>query len=83
MVILQWVGMNALIVYALAACELFPAVLQGFYWRSPENNLVNLYFLFTVAGSGSNVPASGVGLVGIVSSLTRPNMTSRLMAQNG
>ncbi|KAG8653253.1 heparan-alpha-glucosaminide N-acetyltransferase [Manihot esculenta] len=41
MVILQWVGMNALIVYALAACELFPAVLQGFYWRSPENNLVD------------------------------------------
>ncbi|OVA16836.1 Protein of unknown function DUF1624 [Macleaya cordata] len=37
----QWMGMNALIVYALAACELFPAAIQGFYWRSPENNLVN------------------------------------------
>ncbi|CAI9104895.1 OLC1v1003682C2 [Oldenlandia corymbosa var. corymbosa] len=37
----QWMGMNALIVYALAACDLFPAALQGFYWRSPENNLVN------------------------------------------
>ncbi|KAF5198078.1 Heparan-alpha-glucosaminide n-acetyltransferase [Thalictrum thalictroides] len=39
--LLQWMGMNALIVYALAACELFPAAIQGFYWRSPSNNLVN------------------------------------------
>ncbi|KAM7276546.1 hypothetical protein ACFE04_018412 [Oxalis oulophora] len=39
--LLQWVGMNALIVYALAACDVFPAALQGFFWRSPENNLVN------------------------------------------
>nr|XP_043621172.1 heparan-alpha-glucosaminide N-acetyltransferase isoform X2 [Erigeron canadensis] len=37
----EWMGMNALIVYALAACDIFPAALQGFYWRSPENNLVN------------------------------------------
>ncbi|KAK3008134.1 hypothetical protein RJ639_014246, partial [Escallonia herrerae] len=37
--VLQWMGMNALIIYALAACDLFPAALQGFYWRSPENNL--------------------------------------------
>ncbi|XP_057800143.1 uncharacterized protein LOC131015730 isoform X2 [Salvia miltiorrhiza] len=35
----QWMGMNALIVYALAACDIFPAAVQGFYWRSPENNL--------------------------------------------
>jgi hypothetical protein len=39
-ILLQWMGLNALIVYALAACELFPAAIQGFYWRSPENNLV-------------------------------------------
>ncbi|KAK4406961.1 hypothetical protein Sango_0277100 [Sesamum angolense] len=38
-VIFQWMGMNALIVYALAACDIFPAAVQGFYWRSPENNL--------------------------------------------
>ncbi|PON61667.1 Heparan-alpha-glucosaminide N-acetyltransferase [Parasponia andersonii] len=41
MVLLQWMGMNAFIIYALAACELFPAAVQGFYWRSPENNLVD------------------------------------------
>lgn len=40
MILLQWMGMNALIIYALAACELFPAAVQGFYWRLPENNLV-------------------------------------------
>jgi hypothetical protein len=44
-ILFQWMGMNALIVYVLAACELFPTLIQGFYWRSPENNLVNiLYF---------------------------------------
>ncbi|WCJ22285.1 hypothetical protein M5689_004380 [Euphorbia peplus] len=41
MMIFEWMGMNALIIYALAACDLFPAALQGFYWRSPENNLVD------------------------------------------
>lgn len=40
-ILLQWMGMNALAVYALAACELLPAALQGFYWRTPENNLVS------------------------------------------
>jgi len=44
--ILQWMGMNALIIYALAACDLFPAAIQGFYWGSPENNLVRVCFLF-------------------------------------
>ncbi|KNA18020.1 hypothetical protein SOVF_074470 isoform A [Spinacia oleracea] len=40
-ILLQWMGMNALLIYALAACEIFPVVLQGFYWGSPENNLVD------------------------------------------
>ncbi|KAJ8443994.1 hypothetical protein Cgig2_020840 [Carnegiea gigantea] len=40
-ILLQWMGMNALILYALAACEIFPAALQGFYWGSPHNNLVD------------------------------------------
>lgn len=47
MVIFQWMGMNALIIYALAASDVFPEALQGLYWRSPENNLVLfLNFLF-------------------------------------
>ncbi|KAJ6801018.1 uncharacterized protein M6B38_199380 [Iris pallida] len=39
--LLQWMGMNALIVFILAASELFPVAVQGFYWCSPSNNLVN------------------------------------------
>lgn len=44
--LLKWMGVNALIVYALAACEIFPAVVQGFYWRSPKNNMVT-FLLFS------------------------------------
>ncbi|CAO2839775.1 unnamed protein product [Amaranthus hypochondriacus] len=40
-VLLQWMGMNALIIYVLAACEIFSGFLQGFYLGSPENNLVD------------------------------------------
>ncbi|XP_057964319.1 uncharacterized protein LOC131155302 [Malania oleifera] len=40
-ILFQWMGMNALTIYALAACELFSAAVQGFYWRSPENNLID------------------------------------------
>ncbi|XP_020589810.1 uncharacterized protein LOC110031106 [Phalaenopsis equestris] len=47
--LLQWMGMNALFVYVLAAGELFPAALQGFYWRTPSNNLDSFVFV----GSGS------------------------------
>lgn len=44
----KWMGMNALIIYALAACEMFTGALQGFYWGSPDNNLVTLisYMIF-------------------------------------
>ncbi|KAJ7008233.1 hypothetical protein NC653_007047 [Populus alba x Populus x berolinensis] len=43
--VLQWMGMNALIIYALAACDLFTAAIQGFYRGSPENNLEDFEFL--------------------------------------
>lgn len=39
-VLLEWMGLNALLIYALAACDLFAAAIQGFYWRSPQNNVV-------------------------------------------
>ncbi|KAJ3669467.1 hypothetical protein LUZ60_011417 [Juncus effusus] len=42
LIIFQWMGMNALIVFILAASEIFPIFLQGFYWRSISYNLVNL-----------------------------------------
>lgn len=38
---LEWLGQNAMLVFALvAASDIFPSALQGFYWRRPENNLV-------------------------------------------
>ncbi|GLJ08973.1 hypothetical protein SUGI_0099490 [Cryptomeria japonica] len=40
-VLLEWMGLNALIIYALAACDLFAAAIQGFYWSLPKNNIVN------------------------------------------
>jgi heparan-alpha-glucosaminide N-acetyltransferase len=36
----QWMGMNALLMYTLVACGILPAALKGFYWGSPDNNLV-------------------------------------------
>ncbi|XP_017249492.1 uncharacterized protein LOC108220276 isoform X1 [Daucus carota subsp. sativus] len=44
--LLQWVGMNALTIYALAACDILTAFVQGFYWRLPENNLISVLLFF-------------------------------------
>ena len=38
--LLEWMGLNALLIYALAVCDVFAAAIQGFYWRSPQNNVV-------------------------------------------
>ncbi|XAR48270.1 Heparan-alpha-glucosaminide N-acetyltransferase [Bertholletia excelsa] len=40
--VLKWVGMHALVIYVLAACDVLPVILQGFYWRQPENNILRL-----------------------------------------
>lgn len=40
--VLKWIGMHALIIYILAACNILPVVLQGFYWKHPQNNLLRL-----------------------------------------
>ncbi|KAL3336458.1 hypothetical protein AABB24_032283 [Solanum stoloniferum] len=53
MILFQWMGMNALILYALAACDLFSGALQGFYWYSPENNLVDITERFIQASFNS------------------------------
>ncbi|XP_031490585.1 uncharacterized protein LOC116257755 isoform X1 [Nymphaea colorata] len=38
----EWMGVNALTIYILVACNVVPIVLQGFYWKSPENNIFKL-----------------------------------------
>ncbi|XP_050223783.1 uncharacterized protein LOC126673615 isoform X2 [Mercurialis annua] len=39
---LKWMGMHALVIYVIAACNILPVVLQGFYWKEPQNNLLRL-----------------------------------------
>ncbi|KAL2329480.1 hypothetical protein Fmac_017061 [Flemingia macrophylla] len=41
-VVMEWMGMHALMIYILAACNVFPIFLQGFYWGSPHNNILVL-----------------------------------------
>ncbi|CAH9132541.1 unnamed protein product [Cuscuta epithymum] len=40
--LLEWMGMNALPIYLLVSCNIIPIVLQGFYWRHPENNILSM-----------------------------------------
>ncbi|KAK2980052.1 hypothetical protein RJ640_000118 [Escallonia rubra] len=41
-VVLEWMGMNALLIYILIACNILPVILQGFYWGRPQNNIVSI-----------------------------------------
>ncbi|XP_009420991.2 uncharacterized protein LOC104000630 isoform X2 [Musa acuminata AAA Group] len=36
---MEWLGMHALMIYILIGCNVFPVLIQGFYWREPQNNL--------------------------------------------
>ncbi|KAJ9180499.1 hypothetical protein P3X46_008731 [Hevea brasiliensis] len=40
--VLKWMGMHALMIYIIAACNILPVVLQGFYWKQPQNNILRL-----------------------------------------
>ena len=40
--VFEWIGKHALIIYVLAACNVLPLLLQGFYWRQPHNNILSL-----------------------------------------
>ncbi|XP_015058916.1 heparan-alpha-glucosaminide N-acetyltransferase isoform X2 [Solanum pennellii] len=40
--ILKWMGTNALLIYILVSCNILPVLLQGFYWRRPENNILTM-----------------------------------------
>ncbi|XP_062155323.1 uncharacterized protein LOC133863394 isoform X1 [Alnus glutinosa] len=41
-VVMEWMGMHALMIYILAACNVVPIVLLGFYWGRPQNNILRL-----------------------------------------
>ncbi len=38
--VMEWMGVHALMIYILAACNVLPFLLQGFYWGKPQNNIV-------------------------------------------
>ncbi|PON83451.1 hypothetical protein TorRG33x02_207230 [Trema orientale] len=44
---LEWIGKHSLMIYVLAACNVLPLLLQGFYWRQPRNNILSLFGIGT------------------------------------
>ncbi|KAI3876083.1 hypothetical protein MKW92_009658 [Papaver armeniacum] len=40
--VFEWMGKHALVIYILAACNVFPILIQGFYWKEPGNNFLRL-----------------------------------------
>lgn len=38
---LEWIGMNAMLVFVMAAQGIFAAFINGWYYKDPENSLVN------------------------------------------
>ncbi|KAG6597723.1 Heparan-alpha-glucosaminide N-acetyltransferase, partial [Cucurbita argyrosperma subsp. sororia] len=41
-VVMEWMGKHALVIYILAACNVLPVVIQGFYWGQPQNSMLRL-----------------------------------------
>ncbi|XP_042449866.1 heparan-alpha-glucosaminide N-acetyltransferase-like [Zingiber officinale] len=39
---MEWLGKHALMVYILIGCNILPVLIQGFYWKEPQNNLLRL-----------------------------------------
>jgi predicted acyltransferase len=40
---MEWMGMHALMIFVLIACNILPMFIHGFYWRDPSNNLVSFH----------------------------------------
>ncbi|XP_010929549.1 uncharacterized protein [Elaeis guineensis] len=39
---MEWMGMHALMIYILIGCNILPVLIQGVYWREPQNNLLKV-----------------------------------------
>ncbi|XP_072980488.1 uncharacterized protein [Typha angustifolia] len=39
---MEWMGMHALMIFILVACNVLPVFIQGFYWKEPQNNLLKV-----------------------------------------
>lgn len=40
--VFEWMGKHAMMIYILAACNIVPILIGGFYWKEPKNNLLSL-----------------------------------------
>lgn len=47
-IVFEWIGMHALVIYVLIACNILPLILHGFYWGKPQNNIVSTSLPFCV-----------------------------------
>lgn len=49
---LEWIGMNAMLVFVMAAQGIFAAFVNGWYYKDPDNSLVrnlpffHLYYIY-------------------------------------
>lgn len=43
---LEWIGMNAMLVFVMAAQGIFPAFVNGWYYENPDHSLVSYIPLF-------------------------------------
>ncbi|KAG9440987.1 hypothetical protein H6P81_016841 [Aristolochia fimbriata] len=47
---LEWIGMNAMLVFVMGAQGIFPAFVNGWYYETPNNSLVEILFWGVVSG---------------------------------
>ncbi|KAI4304867.1 hypothetical protein MLD38_040328 [Melastoma candidum] len=43
MILLELIGKHALLIFTLAATNVVPVMIQGFYWQRPENNILGIF----------------------------------------
>ncbi|MCI03251.1 heparaN-alpha-glucosaminide N-acetyltransferase, partial [Trifolium medium] len=50
----KWIGMNAMLVYVMAAEGIFAGFINGWYYDDPRNTLVHPSYLIFAQSIGSN-----------------------------
>lgn len=49
-IFLEWIGMNAMLVYVMAAQGIFEGFINGWYYKSTDNTLVSFYGFNSISG---------------------------------
>ena len=45
---LEWIGMNAMLVFVMAAQGIFAAFINGWYYETPDNSLVSIIVVYSL-----------------------------------